>query len=94
MRSQNKPPTKPNQTRRTAVPPLSAKRLAHEVGIDVRTLRHVLRAKYRPEGVQGNNYWGPWLWTDPKEIEAVRRYVMYVFGSATEKPSNQRKGSP
>jgi hypothetical protein len=77
MLKHDKPPDKPNQSHKAAVPPLSAKRLAHEVGIDVRTLRHVLRAKYRHDG---KDHAEPWLWTTQKEIEAVRRYVTRVLG--------------
>jgi hypothetical protein len=63
----------------TAKPrPLTAKGLAMEVGVDVRYVRAILRARYRPEGT--NERWFPWLWRNKREIDEVRRYVTRVLG--------------
>jgi len=81
MRSQHKPPKKPNQ--RNSSKRVSAKTLAFELGLDVHTVRVVLRARYR----RGKDRYKPWIWNSSKDAAEVRRYLTKMFG--TEKPQRR-----
>jgi predicted ATPase len=56
---------------------VSVKQIAHELGLDVRLVRHVLRARYKPASATRRV---SWQWSSPREIAEVRRYLARTLG--------------
>lgn len=70
MRSERKSPQTPDQRDGAGGRLVSAKQIAHEFGLHVKALRHLLRARYGRYGTQRDRYY--WIFTEA-EADRVRR---------------------
>jgi hypothetical protein len=73
----NKSSSPPRQSNLPVV--RTAKQLAGELGLNVHTVRIVLRARYRGPG-NDHLLSDKWTWHSEKEVAEVRRYLRRVLG--------------